>query len=132
MSSERARALSIAVQSVGGSGDLMIPEPSILRPESCTVVSDVVTATGTFNGGRAPERSERSGSVVELYVYASPTISSPLGMQVADLSLEHAYPMVGAGPWMVTAPVDPELGRAVRCAVGVQRTHHFEEGQDAY
>jgi hypothetical protein len=117
---------------VGGSGDTTIPEPSALLPLSCTIESDVVTATGTFDGDRAPERGVRAGAVVELYVYASPTISSPEGMQMADLSLEHPYPMVGAGPWTVTAPVAPELGKAARCAVGVQRTHHFEGGQNAY
>jgi hypothetical protein len=128
----RAQALSIAVQPMGGARAETFAEPSVLRPMACTIEDDVVTAAGMFAGVLAPDRSARSGEVVELYVYASPTISSPEGMQVADLSREHTYPLVGGGPWMVTAPVDPELGDAVRCAVGVQSTHHFEGGHNAY
>ena len=53
----RVEALAIAVRSIG-SDNPAIPEPSSLRPASCTTERNVVTATGTFEGGRVRTRRE--------------------------------------------------------------------------
>ena len=125
------RRLRIGVRSVGASNP-EVPAPSVLLPQSCVVQDDVVTAVGTFASDHAGEERARSGAVVELYVYASPSTSSPAGMQMGDLSLEHPYPMWKQGPWTVTVPVDATLGPAIRCSVEVQPTHHFEQVPNAY
>ena len=49
-------------------------DPSILLPSSCSLLNDTVTATGSFNGGFAPEAYQRYGDVVELYAYDAPSM----------------------------------------------------------
>jgi hypothetical protein len=123
--------LHFGVEGVG-SAALGISQSSLLQPVSCVREGDVVTARGTFRGERVPEAFQRRGDVVRLYVYAAPTISSPTGMQLADLSGEHTFSLLTAGPWVVSTVVDPMLGEATRCGVAVQQTHHFEAPPNAY
>jgi hypothetical protein len=97
---------------------------SILLPESCVLTNGIVTATGNFRDGQVPEIYQRSGAVVELYVYTRPSTENLGGNNIASLLDEHPYPMIGSGPWIVTTPLyadwDPT---GATCVVAVQPTH---------
>ena len=124
--------LDISVQPVDPSNPSAPNSSQILLPSSCSISNGVATATGTFNGGYAPEVYIRIGAVVELYVYSSPTGSASRGTQLADLPNEHPFTMGGSGPWTVTAPLDTQLGMTpASCQVDVQPTHNFEGAGNA-
>ena len=101
-------------------------DPSILLPSSCSVLSNIVTATGTFNGGVVPETYVRAGDVVELYAYDAPSMENQgQRSQVLDLGLEKPFAIEGSGPWKASAPVDPAQLTPSQCVVSVQSTHAF-------
>ena len=115
--------LTISVEPSSSSG----PVSSILLPASCVLSGDTVTASGTFNGGFAPEEYTRVGAVVELYVYASATSADSQGLQIADLNGGEQPSAIYKDPnsWTVSAKVDPSNGAPATCVVAVQPTHDF-------
>jgi hypothetical protein len=114
-----SQQLPISVQpTISGSG----ADSSILLPSSCTLSGNIVTATGTFNGGFVPEVYNRVGAVVELYVYSG---LGAQGNQIADLNNQQTYRMVGNGPWTVTTPLLSGIGSPESCQVAAQATHNF-------
>lgn len=107
-----------------GQGTATQAARSILLPAACTIDHGIVTATGTFNGGFAPQGYVRRGDVVELYVYSS------RDLQLANVTTERPYPMRGTSPWKVSATLDKQLlaepgNGPSRCVVTVQPTHAF-------
>jgi hypothetical protein len=75
----------------------------------------------THRGGQVPEMYQRSGAVVELYVYTTTGDRKPSGNTCASLGEERPFPMTGSGPWMVTAPVTISMSEPpARCEVAIQ------------
>jgi hypothetical protein len=127
-----ATQLVISVQPVDPSNPSAPDSSQILLPSSCSQSNDVVTASGTFNGGFVPESYIRVGAVVEMYVYSSSTGSTSQGTQLADLANEKPFRMGGGTTWTVTAPVGTQLGMTpASCQVDVQPTHNFEGAGNA-
>lgn len=108
------------------------PSSSILVPSSCTVSSTRATATGTYHGRLAPEVYRRYGDVVDLYVFSAAAPGYPQGIQLAAPFSAGAPPIGGIGSWTVTVPIEPSLGRPVRCLIAAQPTHDFEGAPSAY
>jgi len=117
-------SLPIAVQSdsdmqaAGNAG----PTSSVLVPTSCSVSGSTVTATGTYQGGFAPNVYNRYGDVVVLYVFGAPSAGYAQGAQLGVSPVADA-PAVGSGTWQVSAGIDTSTGRPDRCVVAAQPTH---------
>lgn len=129
------RSLPVSVQSdalmraAGNPG----PPSSILVPSSCVVDGTNVTATGTYQGGFAPQVYARYGDVIDLYVFTSPVSGYSSGIQLAAGPFTRNAPAIaGPGSWTVTVPLDVSLGQAARCTVAAQPTHDFEGAPSAY
>lgn len=102
------------------------PSSSILVPASCRLNGDTVTATGSYQGGFAPQEYQRSGDVAELYVYSAPASGYPQGVQLANLSSEQPPPIGGSGTWKVSVSIDTSLGQPKTCQVAAQPTHDMQ------
>jgi hypothetical protein len=113
--------------------DRVSPDADILRPSSCSLSGELVTASGSFIGF-VPQIYLRIGDVVELYVYTAARAGYPSGIQLGLLSREEPPNIPGGqgGPWLVKVPIDPALGHPERCAVTIQATHQFEGSGNAY
>jgi len=104
-----------------------------VRVESCVLDKGVVTATGSFRGD-LPAIYNRVGSVLELYVYATPPAPGSPATQLADLTREQPLKMYANTnkSWAISGPIDTRLGQAARCEISVEETHNFEGAPNVY
>jgi len=110
-----------AMQAAGNNG----PSSSILMPSSCVLSGDTVTATGTYQGGFAPNVYNRYGDVVVLYVFGAPSSGYPQGAQLGASPASNS-PVIGSGTWRVSTAVDLPTGQPVSCVVAAQPTHEVQ------
>jgi len=110
-----------AMQAAGNNG----PSSSILMPSSCVLSGDTVTATGTYQGGFAPNVYNRYGDVVVLYVFGAPSSGYPQGAQLGASPASNS-PVIGSGTWRVSTAVDLPIGQPVSCVVAAQPTHEVQ------
>jgi hypothetical protein len=103
------------------------PSSAILEPSSCTITKTTATATGTYQGGFAPEDYNRYGDRIDLYVFTAPQPGYPPGIQLAN-PFTHSAPAIGGrGPWTVRVPlVVTGFGLPARCVVAAQPTHDWQ------
>ncbi len=109
------------MQAAGNSG----PTSSVLVPSSCVVSGETVTATGTYQGGFAPNVYNRYGDVVVLYVLGAPTSGYSQGVQLGVSSVTSS-PAMGSGTWQVSTTFDGATGTPAKCVVAAQPTHQVQ------
>jgi len=109
------------MQAAGNTG----PTSSVLVPTSCVLSGTTVTATGTYQGGFAPNVYNRYGDVVELYVYGEPSTGYPQGAQLGASPVASS-PAMGSGTWQVSTTVDVATGPPASCVVAAQPTHAIQ------